>query len=289
MSPGLSRRRFVLTAAAAAGATWFDVPRILADSPKKSLERFGGFPFGLQSFTLRKLPVEEVVEVISHKLDLHFVEFTRHHFAIDADATNVSKMLDLVGSHKITIAAHGVDSFGADEEANRKLFEFAKAAGIRNISANPKPESLDNLDKLCAEFPDVRIAIHNHGPGALYDKISDVTDAVKDRHPNIGACVDTGHFIRSAECPVEAIKKLEGRVFGVHVKDMAKQEKQGDEQVIGQGLLDLEAMFKALKEIKFPADGAMSLEFEGNPDDPVPEVLECLEAASEAAKKVARG
>lgn len=289
MLPILSRRRFVLTAAAAAGATWFDVPRLLADTRKQSLDRFGGFAFGLQSFTLRKLSVEQVVETIHRKLDLHYVEFTRHHFPIDSNPEQIRQMLDLLGRHEMSISAHGVNRFGEDREANRALFRLAQAAGIRNISANPLPESFDSLDKLCGEFPEVRIAIHNHGPTALYNKISDVVDAVRDRHPNIGACVDTGHFIRSAEDPIKAIHELKGRVFGIHVKDMARQEQKGDEVVIGKGLLDLEAMFKAMHDVKFPADGALSLEFEGNPDDPIPEVQECLKAASEAARKVARG
>jgi len=29
------------------------------------------------------------------------------------------------------------------------------------------------------------------------DKIADVNDMIKDRHPKIGACVDTGHYLRS--------------------------------------------------------------------------------------------
>ena len=45
-------------------------------------------------------------------------------------------------------------------------------------------------------------------------------------------------------------------------------------------------MFKALKDVNFPTDGALSLEFEGNPDDPVAEIRQCLAVASEAAQKV---
>ena len=52
-----------------------------------------------------------------------------------------------------------------DHEANRRWFEFAKKAGIKSISANPSEDSFDSLDKLCEEYQ-IRIAIHNHGPGA---------------------------------------------------------------------------------------------------------------------------
>ena len=47
--------QFTLTAAAAAGATWFDVPQILAKSVKlsqaraASLKKYGSFPMGITS------------------------------------------------------------------------------------------------------------------------------------------------------------------------------------------------------------------------------------------------
>ncbi|MCA9161318.1 MAG: sugar phosphate isomerase/epimerase, partial [Planctomycetales bacterium] len=135
----------------------------------------------------------------------------------------------------------------------------------------------------------IRIAIHNHGPGALYDKISDVTSVVKDRHPNIGACVDTGHFIRSKIDPVEAVRRLGPRVFALHLKDEEKQEKRSRNVVIGSGFLDLVAMFKMLRQIKFPADGALSLEYEANPKNPIDEMKACLVAAQEAIAKAAKG
>ena len=72
--------------------------------------------------------------------------------------------------HDVSISCHGVQGFTKDHNENRKMFQFAKMAGIKNISANPSPDSFDSLDKLVAEF-DIRIAIHNHGPDALYDKL----------------------------------------------------------------------------------------------------------------------
>lgn len=123
-------------------------------------------------------------------------------------------------------------------------------------------------------------------PGAPYDKIADVTDAVRDRHPNIGACVDTGHFIRSAENPIEAIYRLKGRIFGLHVKDVAEQKKKTHDVIIGAGFLDVVAMSKALRDVNFPTDGALSLEFEGNPKNPIAEINQCISVAARAAQKV---
>ena len=52
-----------------------------------------------------------------------------------------------------------------------------KALGIRNITADPSPESFASLNDLVQEF-DIRIAIHNHGPRHRYNKVVDVA-AVK--------------------------------------------------------------------------------------------------------------
>ena len=280
MSTSFNRRRFLaLTTAAAAGATIFDVPGILAaDDP------YRGLPIGVQSFSLRNYNVVDAVRHIQG-MGLHFVEFYSKHLNPNATAAQLAENRQLLERAKVTLSAHGVNRFSKDHEANRKVFEFAKRAGIRNITANPTPDSFDSLDKLVAEY-NIRIAIHNHGPGALYDSIDSVKKAVAGHHKLIGACVDTGHFIRSKEDPVKAVHELGPRVFGVHMKDEEKQEKKSHNVVIGSGHLDVLGLFKALKKVSFPADGSLSLEYEANPSNPIDDMKQCLAVAREAIAKL---
>ena len=56
--------------------------------------------------------------------------------------------------------------------------------------------------------------------------------------------------------------------------------------VIGTGNLDVVGLFKALREIKFPADGCVSLEYESNPKNPIDDMKQCLAAAREAIAKL---
>ena len=135
----------------------------------------------------------------------------------------------------------------------------------------------------------MRLGIHNHGPYFRYDKIADVEASLAGRHPGFGACVDAGHFIRSGEDPVEALRRLGPRVHGVHLKDFAGEGLFAEGRILGQGKLDLDAFFRALREIGFGPEQALSLEYEEHPDDPIPDVEACLRAASEAAERVARG
>ena len=284
MRTKVSRRRFL--ASAATGMALLSLQTgFIGTKAKASKRRFGPFRFGIQAHGLRKFPIDRAIQIIHDDLQLHWVEFSRKHLPVEATGAEIRRIRGLLEQNDITCNALGVHKFTADHDANRRVFEFARSMNVRNISANPSRDSFDSLDKLVAEY-DIRIAIHNHGPGTPYDKVSDVTEAVKGRHPNIGACVDTGHFIRSAEDPVEAIYKLKGRMFGLHVKDVAEQAKKTHDVIIGKGFLDVAAMFKALKDVNFPLDGALSLEFEGNPDDPVGEIKQCLAVAAEAAQKV---
>ena len=285
----LSRRQFAqrsfLTAAAAAGATWFDVPRLLAATRAEALKKYGGFPMGLQSYSLRAFGVDGALEKTAD-LGLHWIEFFRAHYPTVPDPQKIAEMNAKLAKYDMTISSHGVQAFTKDHDANRKMFEFAKMAGIKNISANPTPESFESLDALVKEF-DIRIAIHNHGPDALYDKPVDAWKAVAGYDRRIGFCADLGHYIRSGYDAVEVTYLLGDRLYGVHLKDFAEQKKRTKGVIIGKGHLDVVGVFRALKKIGFPADGALSLEYEENPNEPIAEIKECLDVAAAAAQKVA--
>ncbi len=287
MQAPISRRQLLLSAAAASGAAAFDLPTISARlfaADKK--DPWGGWPVGVQSYSLREFDVGEAVRHMQG-MGVHFAEFYGKHLALNATDEQIAEVKKLLKAADIKLSAHGVNPFSKDHDANRKIFEFAKRAGIRNITADPSEDAFESLDKLCAEY-NIRIAIHNHGQGHRYDKISDVVQAVKGRHKWVGACVDTGHFIRTGEDPVKAIHELNGRVFGVHMKDDTERGKGSHNVVIGKANLDVVGVFKALKETQFPADGALSLEYEANPKNPIDDMKECLAVAKEAIAKVAK-
>jgi sugar phosphate isomerase/epimerase len=280
MNNRMTRRRFLgATAAVGAGAV-LGLPRraTAAQSGGKSM-----FSIGIQSYSLRGYPVDEALR---HAKEMGFehVEFFRDHFDPASTPQQIDAMKSKMAGLNLKMLGHGVNRFTKDHEANRKFFEFAKRAGIRNLSADPTADAFDSLDKLVAEF-DVRIAIHNHGPSARYDKVVDVVQAVKGRHPNIGACADLGHYIRSGEDPVEVIRVLDKRLFGIHLKDFAEQADKTKGVILGKGHLDVEGVFRALRQVQFPADGCLSLEYEENPKDPLDDIRQCLAIAREAAIK----
>ncbi len=240
----------------------------------------GKLKLGLQLYSLRKYSVEAALQ---HAKDLGFeqVEFYGGMFPVDSSDEKIAEVVGKVKAHGLTISAHGVNGFGKDFVANRRIFEFAKKVGLKTITAGPSPESLDNLNELVKEF-DIRIAIHNHGPKDRFNKVADLLRAIEGRDDRIGACADLGHYIRSGEKPVEVIRSLKGRLFGVHLKDFATMEEKAKGVLLGQGHLQCDAVFDAMIQAKFPADGALSLEYEENPDNPIEDIRHCVATAKKA-------
>ncbi|MBI3464799.1 MAG: sugar phosphate isomerase/epimerase [Planctomycetes bacterium] len=240
---------------------------------------------GIQSYSLRGFQVTDDALAKTKELGLRYWESYSAHFPMtDAPAT-LAEYKKKLADHGITLMAYGVQNFGKDTSANRKQFEFAKAMGISTISANPEPDSFDNLDKLVEEFG-INIAIHNHGSNdKRYGKVDQVLKAIMNHNERIGACVDTGHYIHADEDPVKAIEAFGHRTYGVHLKDVKKlPDGKKEYTVLGRGDLDVVGCLKQLKRLKF--DLCLSLEYEGNEKNPIADIRECLAVVQEAVKKV---
>jgi len=252
---------------------------------------YGGFAMGIQSFSLRHYTLEAALD-ITHALGLARIELIPttalgpisfgEHLAVTSDGAAIDGALAACAQRGVAISAHGVNGVANEAEA-RALFAFARRARIPVLSIAPDGEVLGALDALCIEHTDVRLAIHNHGPGMAWETIEEIESAIGSRHPGFGACVDTGHFIRSGIDPVEALRRFGARAHGVHLKDFVSEGAFADGCILGAGKLDLNAVFRTLREIEFR--GALSLEYERNPEHVVPDLIACLRAASEAAER----
>lgn len=284
MPTTFDRRDFLKSAAVATASLLLVKPTFAADA-----DPYAGFKMGIQSYSLRGFQVGEALKH-SQTLGLKFWESFPGHIPMSVVPKHIADQKKLLADGGVTMISYGVVPFDANESKSRELFEFAKAIGLKVLSADPGKDkaTFDLLDKLVAEY-DVAIAIHNHGPGHRYDKISDVWDMIKDRHPKVGACVDTGHYLRSDESPVTAIEKFGKRVFSVHLKDVKNIEKDGKKEkkftIIGEGDLDILGCMKALKANKY--DSILAIEYEENPENPLSDLEVGLKNIRAAAAKLA--
>ncbi|MDR3638400.1 MAG: sugar phosphate isomerase/epimerase [Isosphaeraceae bacterium] len=249
---------------------------------------YGPFKMGLQSYSLRgytkgKQPDVDRALAVTKALGLHYWEAFPGHFPMTADADRIAAYRSLAQAEGVSVIGYGVNHFGKDHDANRRVFEFAKKFGLEYLSADPTPDSFESLDKLVDEFG-IAIGIHNHGPGHRYEKIDVIADAIKNHHEKIGCCIDTGHFLRSREDPVRAAEVFGKRIYGVHLKDV-KDAKQFT--VLGQGDLRTAELLKTLARLKY--NYCLALEYEEHPEDPEADLRECLKAVREAAATIKNG
>ncbi|SFH69169.1 family 16 glycoside hydrolase [Planctomicrobium piriforme] len=280
----LSQSRPLLLAAwiGILGSQW-----AVAADPKD--DPYHGFKVGLQSYSLREFDEDTALQM-TNKLGLHYWEAFRNHVPVGTVPSYVAEQKAKLDKAGVTLASFGVVHFDDNETKAREIFDFAKAMGLVAISADPNKDdkTMSMLEKLVEEYQ-IPIAIHNHGPGHRYDKVADVLAVVNGRHALIGACVDTGHYLRSDEDPVEVIQKLGPRVFGVHLKDVrtihSPEEKEklmkelpkyrADQlakegkifTILGEGELNTVGVMRALRDLKY--DRNISVEYEENPKNPL--------------------
>lgn len=276
----LTRRDVLAAGCAAAGALILGGRVGAAQTPGDG--PYGPFKMGLQSYSLRGLMTDGKADVgkalaATKELGLHFWESYPAHFPMTESADAIGQYKKRAEDAGVSVVGYGVNRFTKDHNANEKVFKFAKAMGFNYLSADPTPDSFDSLDKLVEEYG-ISIGIHNHGPGHRYALIDTIAAAIKDHHPRIGCCVDTGHFLRSKEDPVRAVEVFGKRTYGVHLKDVKDGMKF---TVLGKGDLRTAELLKTLARNKY--DYCLALEYEENPRDPIDEIKACLAAVREAA------
>ncbi|MEO6923766.1 MAG: sugar phosphate isomerase/epimerase, partial [Bryocella sp.] len=176
----------------------------------------------------------------------------------------------------IHLHAAGTIYFPKDEDEDiRSKFEYCKRAGISVIVAgDPAPTTLPRIEKFVKEY-DIRFAIHNHGPeDKLWPSPLTVLAAVKHMDPRMGSCMDIGHAMRAGTDVVKAVYTLGPRLFDVHAKDLAKADAKDSQVAVGEGIMPIPELFKAL--IATGYKGNVDLEYEILPQNPMPGVIESI-------------
>jgi sugar phosphate isomerase/epimerase len=246
----------------------------------------GGFYIGSIAYTFDRFSLFESLEKIaecggkvvelSAKTSLSKEE-PNVPFDYHASAETIQKVKDKLRQCELKAVNYAVIPFPADEADARKLFEFAKAFGLRSITTE-SPELIDRMEKLVKEF-DIMIAFHDHprrpnDPGYRMWDPNYILSLVKDRDPRIGACADTGHWVRSGLKPVECLRILKGHIISSHLKDLNEMGLKAHDVPYGTGVSDIPGILEELKAQGF--EGPLSIEYEYHWDNSEPEVGQCV-------------
>jgi sugar phosphate isomerase/epimerase len=191
-------------------------------------------------------------------------------FGPDMTADQKEQVKKLLKSKGIHIIAMGV-IIPKDLAEWKKYFEFGKEFGLSYFTAEPIKTQWDGIDSLAGIYG-IKVAIHDHPKPNAYSAPDSVLAAIKG-HKNIGSCADVGHWARNGLDPVECLKKLEGHIIGVHLKDIVQFDNpHAEDTVVGKGVIKWAPIFAELNRQNF--SGMLSIEHESNWYNSVPDVIE---------------
>lgn len=269
--------RFVIVLCFLAG-----VAMVFAGGNSESLhpkpQSYDGWKLGVQTWSFKEFSLFEAIDK-TRSLGLGYIQAypgqkissdINGSFGPDMTEEQKQAVKDKLTDAGVELFAFGVVGVSKEEAGARKLFEFAKEMKIPTIVAEPEFEQFDLIDELCKEYR-IKLAIHNHPARSRYWDPDTVLKMCEGRSEWIGACADVGHWARSGLDPVECLKKLEGRIVDLHIKEVAN----GHDVIWGTGDAYIGNVLKELDRQGY--EGTFSIEYEYHWDNNVPYIRKSVD------------
>ena len=247
------------------------------EQQNKTAESNPQWKLGVQSWTFRLFTLQETISK-ADSAKIRYIEAfwgqplgegTTDSFGSTMSAESRAKLKSWLNAKGISIKAMGVITPRTREEWI-KAFELAREFQMSYISSEPIKNQWDMIDTLADEYG-VKVAIHDHPIPNPYWHPDSVVAAVAG-HKNLGACADVGHWARSGLDPVDCLRKLDGHIVGVHLKDIKTfGERLAEDTIVSLGFIDFPGIFRELKRQNFT--GMFSIEHESNWMNSLPDVI----------------
>jgi sugar phosphate isomerase/epimerase len=283
-------RNRLLSAVALAALTALAAPRAAAQPKIPDEFKVNGWAIGCQAYTFNRFTAFEAIEKMAQaggkviefypgqRLSKEDGDLKVDHASSQVD-TVIAKLQAKLKQHGLKAVNYGVVGIPNNEAEARKVFDFAKKMGLYAVTTE-SAEAINLIEKLAREY-DLGVAFHNH-PGDMKNPNYKVwsphyiAGLVEGRDKRLGACADTGHWTRSGIKPVEALRVLKGRIISSHLKDLNEFGKRDAHDVpFGTGVSGIKECLDELKAQGFA--GNISIEYEHNWDNSLPEVTKCIE------------
>ena len=251
--------------------------------PKANAAGEENWKLGMQAYSFKEFTFFEAVDK-TKALEMKYIEVypgqtlskekpdvkTDHNMSSEAKELMLQKLRET----GVKLTNYGVVALTNNEAECRKVFDFAKEMGIETIVSEPPEDAFELIDKLCEEYK-INVAIHNHPKPSHYWDPDTVLKVCEGRSKRIGACADTGHWMRSGINPLDAVKKLKGRIISLHTKDLNEfGNPQAHDVIWGTGAGNFKEILVELDRQKFK--GVFSIEYEYNWLNSMPEISGCV-------------
>src|SRR5450432_618158 len=254
-----------------------DSSSVKTDSTAINTGSTAGFKLGVQMWTFKEFSFSDALNKMDSSGIKNIEAFIGQNlgggltgkYGLDMSADTRTKLKALLAKHGIQAVAMGV-IVPKNKQEWIKTFELAKDMGMSYITAEPIKTQWDMVDSLAGVYG-IPVAIHDHPKPNMYWSPDSVLAAIQG-HPHIGSCADVGHWARNGLNPVDCLKKLQGHIIGVHLKDIVKfNDSLSRDTVVSRGVIDFPPILAELKRQNFM--GMLSIEHESNWYHSLPDVI----------------
>lgn len=269
-----SRRRFLQLTTLGAAATLSGIPGTTVRSARAAdtSSTQPKLKLGMASYTLRKFDLDQTL-AMTKRVGLKYIAFKSFHLPLDSSPDHIREVAKKVRDAGLELYGGGV-IYMKNEAEVRQAFDYAKAAGMKTIIGVPAHGLLPLVDRMVKQY-DIKVAIHNHGPGDdVYPIPASAYELIKDLDPRIGLCNDVGHTCRSGIDPAVSARKYAERLHDIHIKDVSAAVRQGHTVEVGRGVIDIPKLLRTLVGINY--QGVVAFEYEKDENDPLPGLAESV-------------
>ena len=188
------------------------------------------------------------------------------------ERARVNELLRVKGIKVIAIGV--IDKYYYNAENLEKYFAFAADMQIPFITAEPEWQDLDEFNRLAIKYK-VKVALHCHPKPASHYWHPDSTLKAMQGRSHIGAWPDLGHWARNGVNVVEGLKKMKGKLWGMHYKDIREFDNvNATDTIFGKGVCDLPAVMRQMKKQGFK--GVVTMEYEVHEENNMADLRECI-------------
>ena len=229
------------------------------------------FKISFAGYTFRDYNLDATLDMMQ-KINARHLCIKDFHLPLNSSQDEIAAFHAKLAAKNVTGCGVGPIYMRSEAEVDR-AFEYIRRVGVKLLVGVPNYELLPYVDKKVKEY-NVIYAIHIHGPDVpLYPDSDDVFKHVKDLDSRIGVCLDIAHTTRYGSDPIRDLKKYHKRVYDIHLTDALEASKAGQLCTLGRGIVDLPAIVRTLRKIKY--SGFCNIELTANKEN-------CFAAAAES-------
>lgn len=242
-----------------------------------------GWKIGVQSYSFRNGTFFQAVDLVKG-LGLKYIEaYPEQKIGGDLpgtmdfhmNAATQAAVLQYLKKQGVTLISYGVVDARTPADW-QTLFEFVKAMGMHQFVSEPADRQIPMVSDLAEKYH-IRVAIHDEPRPDHYWTPDSVLSVLKMAGSWVGDCADIGHWVYSGLNAVDCMKKMQGRIFEMHFKDVGDREPSAQETnvVWGTGYADIKGVLQEMLRQHF--HGMLIIEYEDNPGANVAQIRQSLE------------